>query len=132
MKVVYYSFTGNVRRFIKRTELEDTMEITNATATQKVEEPFILVTGTIGFGEVPPVVQEFLNYNHEYLQGVAASGNKNWGQNFAKAGKLIAQDYNVPLLMKFELHGTQKDTIEFRDKVVNFHEDNGSKVLQSY
>ncbi|MDU3988193.1 MAG: class Ib ribonucleoside-diphosphate reductase assembly flavoprotein NrdI, partial [Staphylococcus sp.] len=28
MKIIYFSFTGNVRRFIKRTELENTLEIT--------------------------------------------------------------------------------------------------------
>ncbi|REH88063.1 class Ib ribonucleoside-diphosphate reductase assembly flavoprotein NrdI [Staphylococcus felis] len=132
MKVVFHSFTDNVRRFIQRTKLKDTFEITNSTLTEKMKEPFILVTSTIGFGEIPPVVQEFLNHNQEYIQGVAASGNRIWGRNFAKAGQLIAQAYNVPLLMKFELHGTQKDTIEFRDKVVNFHENNRAKILQSY
>ncbi|MEJ7523193.1 class Ib ribonucleoside-diphosphate reductase assembly flavoprotein NrdI, partial [Staphylococcus saprophyticus] len=29
MKVVYFSFSGNVRRFIKRAEIENAMEITS-------------------------------------------------------------------------------------------------------
>lgn len=132
MKVVFFSLTGNVRRFIKRTNLEDTLEINNIVATQHIDEPYILVTGTVGFGEVPPLVQTFLDNNSEQLQGVAASGNRNWGQNFAKAGRLIADQYNVPLLMKFELHGTQQDTVDFRDKVVNFDANKHTKVLQSY
>ncbi|PWZ97505.1 class Ib ribonucleoside-diphosphate reductase assembly flavoprotein NrdI, partial [Staphylococcus pseudintermedius] len=110
MKVVFYSFTGNVRRFIKRTELDNTLEINETNTLEKVTEPFIIVTGTIGFGEVPQPVQQFLECNHENLKGVAASGNRNWGTNFAKAGTRIAEMYNVPLLMKFELHGNAHDT----------------------
>lgn len=129
MKVVYFSFTGNVRRFIKRTELPDTMEITESSASEKIEEPFIIVTGTIGFGEVPPVVQQFLDINQDHLRGVAASGNRNWGPNFAKAGITIAQNYDVPLLMKFELHGTVNDTKEFKEKVAHFNENYGTKAI---
>ncbi|MDO5375224.1 class Ib ribonucleoside-diphosphate reductase assembly flavoprotein NrdI [Staphylococcus rostri] len=132
MKVVFYSFTGNVRRFLKRTELENIYEITEANASEKISEPFILVTGTIGFGEVPAPVEQFLAENSTWIQGVAASGNRNWGNNFAKAGVTISQTYDVPLLMKFELHGTLKDTLEFKEKVVNFDESYGREALQSY
>lgn len=120
MKVVYFSFSGNVRRFIKRTELTNVMEITQNNCSERMDEPFILVTGTIGFGEVPPPVQSFLDINHDLLQAVAASGNRNWGQNFAKAGRSISERYQVPLLMKFELHGTTNDISEFKDKVGAF------------
>ncbi|SUM56812.1 ribonucleotide reductase stimulatory protein [Staphylococcus microti] len=132
MKIVYYSLTGNVRRFLKRTELTDIYEITEANASETMTEPFILVTGTIGFGEVPAPVEHFLAVNHANLKGVAASGNRNWGNNFAKAGVTISQTYDVPLLMKFELHGTLKDTLEFKEKVVNFDESYGREALQSY
>ena len=64
----------------------------------------------------------FLNVNHTQLQAVAASGNRNWGQNFAKAGHTISEEYKVPLMMKFEVQGTNKDIIEFKDKVGNFNE----------
>ncbi len=56
---------------------------------------------------------------------MAASGNRNWGLNFAKAGRTISEEYNVPLLMKFELHGKNKDVIEFKNKVGNFNENHG-------
>lgn len=132
MKIYYFSFTGNVRRFIKRTELNNAVEITQSNCAEPVDEPYLLVTGTIGFGEVPKPVQSFLEVNHQYLRGVAASGNRNWGQNFAKAGRTISEQYNVPLLMKFELHGTNKDIDEFKDKVGNFNENHGRKKVQSY
>ena len=132
MKVVYFSFTGNVRRFIQRTELEDTLEITQANCTDRIDEPYILVTGTIGFGEVPEPVQSFLNHNSEHLEAVAASGNRNWGQNFAKAGITISEDYQVPLLMKFEVQGTNRDVEEFKVKVGQINEDYGREKIQSY
>ena len=74
MKVVYYSFSGNVRRFISRAGIKDTFEITQDNCNESVNEPYILVTGTIGFGEVPQPVQSFLNVNHTQLLAVAASG----------------------------------------------------------
>ena len=132
MKVVYFSFSGNVRRFIQRAGIDDTMEITQDNCTESVSEPYILVTGTIGFGEVPQPVQSFLEVNHAQLQAVAASGNRNWGQNFAKAGRTISEEYNVQLLMKFEVQGTNNDVIEFKDKVGNFNENHGREEIQSY
>lgn len=74
----------------------------------------------------------FLEVNHAQLQAVAASGNRNWGQNFAKAGRTISEEYNVPLLMKFEVQGTNNDVIEFKDKVGNFNENHGREEIQSY
>ena len=132
MKVVYFSFSGNVRRFIKRSEIKNVLEINKDTCKDRIEEPYILVTGTIGFGEVPKEVQSFLEVNHAHIRAVAASGNRNWGQNFAKAGRTISETYHVPLLMKFEVQGTNKDVIEFRDKVGHFNEDYGREKVQSY
>ncbi|ATH60829.1 MULTISPECIES: class Ib ribonucleoside-diphosphate reductase assembly flavoprotein NrdI [Staphylococcus] len=132
MKVVYFSFSGNVRRFIKRTELTDVMELTQNNCSERIEEPFVLVTGTIGFGEVPQPVQSFLDVNEDLLKAVAASGNRNWGQNFAKAGRSISERYQVPLLLKFEVQGTANDVNEFKEKVGNFNEDYGREEIQSY
>ena len=132
MKVVYFSFSGNVRRFIKRTELTDVMELTQNNCSERIEEPFVLVTGTIGFGEVPQPVQSFLDVNEDLLKAVAASGNRNWGQNFAKAGRSISERYQVPLLSKFEVQGTANDVNEFKEKVGNFNEDYGREEIQSY
>ena len=131
MKVVYYSFSGNVRRFISRAGIKDTFEITQDNCNESVNEPYILVTGTIDWrGTAAGSI--FLNVNHTQLQAVAASGNRNWGQNFAKAGHTISEEYNVPLMMKFEVQGTNKDIIEFKDKVGNFNENHGRKEIQSY
>lgn len=129
MKIIYFSLTGNVRRFIQRAGLSNTMALTESNKTEEINEPFIIVTGTIGFGQVPDPVQAFLDVNHKNLKAVAGSGNRNWGNNFAKASEEIANNYNVPLLMKFELHGNQEIADEFREKVVNLYENDKQTEL---
>nr|WP_263314026.1 class Ib ribonucleoside-diphosphate reductase assembly flavoprotein NrdI [Mammaliicoccus sp. Marseille-Q6498] len=132
MKIIYYSLTGNVRRFIQRAGVSNTMALTEANKTNVIDEPFVMVTGTIGFGQVPDTVQDFLDINHNYLKAVAGSGNRNWGQNFAKASEVIADKYHVPLLMKFELHGNQEIADEFKEKVVNLNENDKQTESKSY
>lgn len=129
MEIIYYSLTGNVRRFLNKAGCTDARSIAEVTATT---EPFIIVTGTIGFGEIPQPVEMFLEQHQQHLAAVAASGNRNWGQNFARAGERIAEQYNVPLLMKFELHGNQQEVELFKEKVEQLNENLGRKTVQSY
>ncbi|QCT75851.1 class Ib ribonucleoside-diphosphate reductase assembly flavoprotein NrdI [Macrococcoides canis] len=129
MMIVYYSLTGNVKRFIQKTKYKRTLALEQA---EGINEPYIIVTGTIGFGEIPDSVKQFLDRHSTNLMAVAASGNRNWGQNFARAGDLISSTYHVPLLMKFELHGNDKDVKEFNIKVEEISENRTREAVQSY
>lgn len=111
--IYYASLTGNVRRFVSKTGLAAEEIQPGLTAA----EPFILVTYTIGFGMVPPKVARFLEANGGLLKAVAASGNRNWGDNYGRAGDIIAKQYKVPLLLKFELAGTEDDVKRFTERV---------------
>lgn len=42
---------------------------------------------------------------------------------------MILEEYNVFLLMKFELYGKNKDVIEFKNKVGNFNENYGREKV---
>lgn len=113
MLIAYDSRTGNVRRFVENlnmpsVQIEDEMTL---------NEPFVLVTYTTGFGQVPEKVTYFLERNHRRMIGVAASGNRNWGDNFAKSADLIAELYGVPVFGKFELAGTRHDVERFMGEV---------------
>lgn len=108
MLVVYASRTGNVESFVNKLGVKKIKIHDNLI----VEEPFVLATYTTGFGEVPKTVLNFLIRNNKYLVGVMASGNKNWGNNFAKSADIISSMYNVPIIGKFELSG-------FHDEVEN-------------
>ena len=114
MKVYYASMTGNVRRFIGKTGV-DAMDIAHDPISK---EPFVLVTYTFGFGAVPKEVDVWLTQNNELLRGVVVSGNRNWGDNYGKAGDIISQQYNVPLLQKFELAGTDEDIRIFNERLL--------------
>jgi protein involved in ribonucleotide reduction len=113
MLIVYDSFTGNVNRFVRKLPYQS-VQISDALI---MRHPFILVTYTIGFGQVPKSTAEFLEKNHDYLLGVASSGNRNWADNFAKSADLISEKYNVPNLLKFELGGTESDVKKFVQEV---------------
>lgn len=113
MLIAYYSRTGNVRRFVAKTGLR-AVEIT---PDLTLVEPFVCVTGTYGFSQVVWPVADFLAANSAYLAGVAASGNRIWGGNYAKAADIIAAQYGVPVIGRFELAGTDEDVAKIREFV---------------
>ena len=111
--IVYDSLTGNVKRFVSKTGYRAIQIQENL----RVEEPYILVTYTIGFGQIPQTTKEFLNWNSLFLLGVSASGNKNWGKTFCQSAKTISQEYRVPIVHIFELSGTEDDVVFFKEGV---------------
>jgi protein involved in ribonucleotide reduction len=113
MLVVYDSKTGNVKRFINKLN----MRAIPIDEYQKVNEPFVLVTYTTGFGQVPEKVTSFLESKGSLLRGVSASGNRNWGTGFAKSADTISAMYDVPVILKFELSGTSQDRQHFVERV---------------
>lgn len=117
MLIVFASLNGNVRRFVQKTGLE-AVEINEDLV---VTEPFILVTHTSGFGEVPIKVLDFLERDHHYalIRSVAASGNMNWGNNFARSADIISYKYKVPVMMKFEMSGRTPEVEKFIQEVLN-------------
>ena len=114
MKIIVYSLTGNCKRFVDMCEIPEGDVIYLQDIDYDIDFDYILITPTFGFGEVPVAVSKFLKENHNHLKGVVGSGNKNWGERFANASEIISKEYNVPLLMKIELHGSKKDISEFK------------------
>ncbi|MGM9988467.1 MAG: class Ib ribonucleoside-diphosphate reductase assembly flavoprotein NrdI [Bacillaceae bacterium] len=115
MLIIYDTMTGNVERFVNKLKYNNVNKLSNNLV---INEPFCLITYTIGFGEVPESTKAFLDINSNYLKGVASSGNKVWGNNFARAGDIISKHYNVPLLLKFELGGNELDVEKFKQEVM--------------
>lgn len=108
--IIYYSSkNGNTKRFVENLGL-DAMRIEKGLI---VDYPFVLIIPTYarndGSGSVPKPVIEFLNHNHKNIIGVAGSGNRNFGKQFAMAADVVALKCKVPLIHKFELFGTNAD-----------------------
>ena len=114
MKIIVYSLTGNCKRFVDMCEIPEEDVIYLQDIDYDVNFDYILITPTFGFGEVPVAVSKFLKENYKHLTGVVGSGNKNWGERFANAAEIISSEYNIPLLMKIELHGNKKDISDFK------------------
>jgi len=112
MLIAYASLTGQVSRFVKKLE----MPLLRMEDGVTVNEPFVAVTYTCGFGEAPAEVIKFLDRNRSQLRGVAASGNRNWPL-FAYAADIISSRYHVPILHKFELAGKPSDVQIFTERV---------------
>ncbi|AGA58567.1 MAG: class Ib ribonucleoside-diphosphate reductase assembly flavoprotein NrdI [Thermobacillus sp.] len=104
--IAYASRTGNVRYIVAQLGLPG-IEIGEDTT---VAEPFLLLTYTDGLGQVPEVVQRFMERSGAHCRGVAVSGNRNFGHvHFGRAGDAIAARWNVPLVRKLELRGFRQD-----------------------
>lgn len=86
--VAYYSYTHKTENFINRLKQNKGIRTANI-EKDDISEPYVLITPTYSFGEIPSPVQDFLNKHNNNLIAVMSSGNRNWGDNFAKAGELI-------------------------------------------
>ena len=111
MLIVYASKTGNIERFLKKTGVSPILKITDG--SEIINEDFILLTYTTGIGEVPVEVIEFTKNNYSHMKGLIGSGNKNWGGAFCNAVTLLSQQYNITILMTFEMSGNKHDIEKF-------------------
>ena len=104
--IYFASRTGNVRSIVDRLSLPYT-EIQSHTVAQ---EPFLLFTYTDGLGEVPSLVNEFMERNSNLCKGIIASGNRNYGHRvFCGAADKLKEQYNIPIVQKIEMRGFPKD-----------------------
>ncbi len=106
MVIVYDSLTGQSKRFAEKLNMLS-YDINHF--NQASNEDILLVTRTFNFGEVPEPTKKFLNLHADLVKGVCVSGNRNWGSNYGAAGDKINKQYNIPLILKFEASGFDKD-----------------------
>jgi protein involved in ribonucleotide reduction len=111
MLIVYASKTGNIERFVKKTGITSVLKIIDG--SEIISEDFILLTYTTGIGEVPTEVSTFMKNNFSKCKGLIGSGNKNWGSSFCNAVTLLHSQYNIPILMRFEMSGNKHDIEKF-------------------
>ncbi|WP_339288418.1 class Ib ribonucleoside-diphosphate reductase assembly flavoprotein NrdI [Ureibacillus sp. FSL K6-0786] len=116
--IAYASRTGNVRFIVHQLELPH-IEIRDDLI---LNEPFLLFTYTDGLGEVPQIVERFLQHNARFCKGVIASGNSNFGHAyFCRSAHLINERYGIPIVQKIELRGFQKNydaIIDYYNRVI--------------
>ena len=131
--VVYFSSASrNTERFVEHCDFPSCgvnvfrIPLQPNAAPLNVREPYIIIVPTYGGGvvkkAVPIQVKRFLNdpANREWIRGVIASGNTNFGEAYCAAGDIIAAKCKVPYLYRYELMGTPEDTAAVRNGLVRF------------
>lgn len=117
-EVICYSLGGHSRRFADR--LGVPVRYLSLVSSPEPDGPFILITPTYG-GKVPAPVLRFLAKpaSRRHLCGVVASGNRNFGTDYAIAGTIIAREFGVPHLHSFELSGMDEDIEAVRAHILS-------------
>ncbi|AGL90000.1 class 1b ribonucleoside-diphosphate reductase subunit alpha [Candidatus Phytoplasma australiense] len=91
-----------------------------------IDNDVFLLTRSVKFGEVSQEAKLFLDQNRDKVIGVAVSGNKTWGQNYGKAGDIIASTYNIPLVLKFEGSGIQEERLFLKKWLLSYKKEKNS------
>ena len=125
--LVYFSSSSeNTHRFVQRLGLPAVRIPLNERERIQVDEPYILIVPSYGgggtAGAVPRQAIRFLNdpHNRQFIRGVIAAGNRNFGDAYGRAGDVVAQKCSVPYLYRFELMGTPHDVANVRKGVSEF------------
>lgn len=107
MKLYYASRMGKVETLANNVT-KDSIKIT--TGKEIANEPFLLLTYTDGNGIVPQVVVDFLTNNKDMIKAVVAFGSMaRHADTYCFAGDIIANEYNVPCILKVDGAGTDSD-----------------------
>lgn len=133
MTIVFFSLTGNVRRFVQKLGLP-AIEL-------KPENPFIEMTESFLFiipsyeREITDIAWDFMESenNQKHCKGIIGSGNLNFDTMYLYSAKDLAKEFNLPLLYGFEYFGTSKD-IQHVKEITNAltnptAKENGSDLL---
>ena len=125
--VYFSSVSGNTHRFVEKLGHPALrIPIFAHDEPLEVSEPFVLILPTYGGGPdtraVPKQVIRFLNdeRNRQYLRGVIAAGNTNFGEAYGLAGDIVARKCAVPHLYRFELFGTPDDVTAVHEGLEHF------------
>lgn len=113
--IYYLSITGNIRRFVGKLGAEFVSQDIQG-ENLVLEENSLFIFPTIGFGQPPQAAIDFLEKNSRYIAYLVGSGNRNWGCAFCGGADTLSKQFNIPVLMKFELQGTDETVAVFKEK----------------
>lgn len=123
MQLIYDSLTGNVRRLAEALAGQLGAPLAGVRG-EAPSQDYLLLTYTFGTGGVPASTQAFLERHAAGLRGVVSSGSFHWGQNFARAADVIAQQYGVPVVAKVNKAGNAADHQRVLAWIREWHKEN--------
>ncbi|GAA4064165.1 class Ib ribonucleoside-diphosphate reductase assembly flavoprotein NrdI [Amphibacillus indicireducens] len=121
-KIVFFSQTGQTRKFVEKVKQYESIEITPSNFEIEMSEPFILVMPSYEANVHPIVIDTAADFletsdNIAYCKGLFGGGNLNFAQLFCITAKTLAKDYNIPLLHEFEFQGTPLDVKKLEEEL---------------
>lgn len=138
LHIVYFSnVTNNTARFVDKLEWGSSTRIPiKGDFEEELPHSYVLFVpsyGTSDTGHVPPQVRKFLK-NPEHRKkcvGIIGTGNRNFGEEYAMAGDVVAEKLGVPMLYRLELAGTETDVTKVQEGLTMFEEHLSKNNLQT-
>ena len=106
--IVYWSSNSGGTRRVAEALGTDTVELADYDGTS----PYVLACPTYDQprgGFTPKPVQQFLEEHAHLMVGVLGLGNRNFGEKYCQAAHDISKQFNVPVLWRIEIMGSQED-----------------------
>ena len=106
--IVYWSSNSGGTRRVAEALNTPTVELADYDGTS----PYVMLTPTYDQprgGFTPKPVQQFLEEHAHLMVGVIGSGNRNFGDHYCQAAHDISKQFNVPVLWRIEIMGSQED-----------------------
>ena len=106
--IVYWSSNSGGTRRVAEALDADTVELAGYDGIS----PYVLMCPTYDQprgGFTPKPVQQFLEEHAASMVGVLGLGNRNFGEKYCQAAYDISKQFNVPVLWRIEIMGSQED-----------------------
>ena len=109
MQLVYFSLTGQTRRFIDKLEVGPGIDL-GQDPYLVMTEPYLLFVPTYPLDMMMPVF-DFLEdkKNRDWCRGIIGSGNRNFAQDFCFTAYEISQKFDLPVRHCYEFQGNAQD-----------------------
>jgi len=128
-KIVYYSQTGQTRKFVEKISHTEKIEISPNHFEIEMSEPFILVMPSYETNVHPIVIDTAADFletadNISYCKGLFGGGNRNFAELFCITAKTLSKEYDLPMLHAFEFQGSPLDVKKLEEELLNIEHNN--------
>ena len=121
-KLVYYTKTGNTKRFIDKINGYESIELSPIDPFITLNEPYILVIPSYEPNVLPEIYETLVDFfeindNVVLCAGTFSGGNLNFNDKFGVTAKWIKKKYNIPIIRMFEFQGGDRDVAELEKQL---------------
>lgn len=122
--LVYFSQTGQTRRFVQKIQAVEKFEITVDSYEIDMKDFYILIMPSYEADVYPAVIDTAADFlergnNLDYCRGLFGSGNRNFAELFGITARTLAEEYDLPLLHTFEFQGSPSDVKKMEEELSN-------------